>query len=58
MRYYRDGEYNNNFMAFSQMMVITSEIATRYFATPKTYEDFNPSFVFHWADKKNNVVND
>ncbi|WP_338552910.1 HsdR family type I site-specific deoxyribonuclease [Paenibacillus sp. KS-LC4] len=58
MRYYRDGEYNNNFMAFSQMMVMTSEIATRYFATPKTYEDFNPSFVFHWADKKNNVVND
>lgn len=58
MRYYRDGEYRNNFMAFSQMMVITSEIATRYFATPKTIGDFNPSFVFHWADKDNNVVND
>ncbi|WP_430112036.1 type I restriction endonuclease subunit R, EcoR124 family [Paenibacillus sp. B1-33] len=58
MRYYRDGEYSNNFMAFSQMMVITSEIATRYFATPKTEGDFNPSFVFHWADKANNVVND
>ncbi len=58
MRYYRDGEYNNNFMAFSQMMVITSEIATRYFATPKTYGDFNPSFLFHWADKRNNIVND
>lgn len=57
MRYYRDGEYSNNFMAFSQMMVITSEIATRYFATPKTIRDFNPSFVFHWADKDNNVVN-
>ncbi|QSX23899.1 type I restriction endonuclease subunit R, EcoR124 family [Priestia megaterium] len=57
MRYYRDGEYSNNFMAFSQMMVITSEIATRYFATPKTAVDFNPSFVFHWADKENNVVN-
>lgn len=57
MRYYRDGEYSNNFMAFSQMMVITSEIATRYFATPKTVGDFNPSFVFHWADKENNVVN-
>lgn len=57
MRYYRDGEYSNNFMAFSQMMVITSEIATRYFATPKTAGDFNPSFVFHWSDKKNNVVN-
>lgn len=58
MRYYRDGEYNNNFMAFSQMMVITSEIATRYFATPKTINDFNPSFVFHWSDKNNRVVND
>lgn len=57
MRYYRDGEYSYNFMAFSQMMVMTSEIATRYFATPKTAEDFNPSFVFHWADKENNVVN-
>lgn len=57
MRYYRDGEYINNFMAFSQMMVITSEIATRYFATPKTIGDFNPSFVFHWSDKENNVVN-
>ena len=57
MRYYRDGEYSNNFMAFSQMMVMTSEIATRYFATPKTAGDFNPSFVFHWSDKENNVVN-
>lgn len=58
IRYHRDGEYSNNFMAFSQMMVITSEIATRYFATPKTLGDFNPSFVFHWADKDNKVVND
>ncbi|MBM6772996.1 type I restriction endonuclease subunit R [Ligilactobacillus agilis] len=56
-RYYRDGEYQNNFMAFSQMMVITSEIETRYFATPKSLDDFNPSFVFHWADRKNNVIN-
>lgn len=57
MRYYRDGEYSNNFMAFSQMMVITSEISTRYFATPKTAGDFNPSFVFHWSDKKNKPIN-
>jgi len=57
MRYYRDGEYTNNFMVFSQMMVITSEIATRYFATPKTLGDFNPSFVFHWSDKNNNIIN-
>lgn len=57
MRYYRDGEYTHNFMAFSQMMVITSEIATRYFATPKSSDDFNLSFVFHWADKENHVVN-
>lgn len=48
-RYYRDGEYTNNFMAFSQMMVVTSEIETRYFATPKTLKDFNPAFVFHWS---------
>ncbi|WP_270166696.1 type I restriction endonuclease subunit R [Paenibacillus sp. SYP-B4298] len=58
MRYYRDGEYSNNFMAFSQMMVITSEIATRYFATPKTITDFNLSFVFHWSDKINRVINE
>lgn len=32
-RYYRNGEYTNNFMAFSQMMVMTTEIETRYFAT-------------------------
>ncbi len=57
LRYYRDGEYTHNFMAFSQMMVITSEIATRYFATPKSVDDFNLSFVFHWADKENHVVN-
>lgn len=57
IRYYRDGEYSNNFMTFSQMMVITSEIATRYFATPKTAGDFNPSFVFHWADKDNKPIN-
>ena len=48
-RYYRDGEYTNNFMTFSQMMVVTSEIETRYFATPKTLNDFNPAFVFHWS---------
>ncbi|MFD1363280.1 type I restriction endonuclease subunit R [Lentibacillus salinarum] len=56
-RYYRDGEYSHNFMAFSQMMVITSEVATRYFATPKTIQDFNPSFVFHWADEYNKPIN-
>ena len=56
-RYYRDGEYCNNFMAFSQMMVITTEIETRYFATPKSINDFNPAFVFHWSDKKNKPIN-
>ncbi len=56
-RYYRDGEYINNFMAFSQMMVITSEVATRYFATPKSLNDFNPSFVFGWADRNNKPIN-
>jgi len=56
-RYYRDGEYTLSFMAFSQMMVVTSEVATRYFATPKTVHDFNQSFVFHWADKDNIPVN-
>lgn len=58
MRYYRDGEYTNNFMAFSQMMVISSEIETRYFATPKSINDFNMSFVFNWSDRYNNPVND
>src|SRR5699024_12342242 len=56
-RYYRAGEYSHNFMAFSQMMVITSEVATRYFATPKTIQDFNPRFVFHWADEHNKPKN-
>ena len=56
-RYYQDGEFVNNFMAFSQMMVITSEVATRYFATPKSIEAFNPSFVFHWANKENKPIN-
>lgn len=58
IRYYRDGEYCNNFMAFSQMMVITTEIETRYFATPKSVDEFNPAFVFHWADKENKPIND
>lgn len=57
-RYYRDGEYVNNFMAFSQMMVIMSEVATRYFATPKSINDFNKSFVFQWADADNKPIND
>lgn len=56
-RYYNDGEYCSNFMAFSQMMVITTEIETRYFATPKSINDFNPAFVFHWSDKKNKPIN-
>lgn len=56
-RYYRDGEYVNSFMVFSQMMVITSEVATRYFATPKSINDFNLSFVFGWADKHNKPIN-
>lgn len=58
IRYYRDGEFCNNFMAFSQMMVINSEIETRYFATPKSLDEFNPSFVFHWSDKENKPIND
>lgn len=57
-RYYRDGEFVNNFMAFSQMMVIMSEIDTRYFATPQSINDFNKSFVFQWADADNNPIND
>lgn len=57
-RYYRDGEYSNNFMAFSQMMIITTEIETCYFATPKSINDFNPSFMFHWSDKNNHLIND
>lgn len=57
-RYYQDGEYSNNFMAFSQMMVITTEIETCYFATPKSVNDFNPSFMFHWSDKNNHLIND
>lgn len=57
IRYYRDGEYRNNFMAFSQMMVVNSEIETRYFATPKSADEFNPSFVFHWSDKANIPIN-
>lgn len=57
-RYYRDGEYSNNFMAFSQMMVITTEIETCYFATPKSVNDFNTSFMFHWSDKNNHLIND
>ena len=57
-RYYSDGEYCNNFMAFSQMMVITTEIETRYFATPKSIEAFNPVFVFNWSDKNNRPIND
>lgn len=56
-RYYRDGEFINNFMAFSQMMVITSAVATRYFATPKSLKDFNKSFVFQWADRDNKPMN-
>lgn len=56
-RYYRDGEFINNFMAFSQMMVITSAVATRYFATPKSLQDFNKSFVFQWADRDNKPMN-
>ncbi|HAA6943506.1 TPA_asm: type I restriction endonuclease subunit R, partial [Listeria monocytogenes] len=56
-RYYRNGEYTNNFMAFSQMMVMTTEIETRYFATPKSIKDFNQSFVFHWSDKNNKPMN-
>ena len=57
-RYYREGEYSNNFMAFSQMMIITTEIETCYFATPKSVNDFNPSFMFHWSDKNNHLIND
>ncbi len=56
-RYYRDGEYSNNFIAFSQMMVISSEIETKYFATPKNLNSFNYNFAFHWTDNNNNVLN-
>lgn len=55
-RYYRDGEYVHNFMAFSQMMVLCTEDRTEYFATPKSLADFNPSFIFHWTDERNRPV--
>ncbi len=58
LRYYKDGEYCNNFMVFSQMMVINSEISTEYFATPKSADAFNRAFCFHWTDEKNRIIND
>ncbi len=57
-RYYAAGEFSNEFMTFSQMMITTSEIATRYFATPKSASGFNKAFSFHWSDKNNTPVND
>ena len=57
-RYYKDGEYTNNFMAFSQMMVITSEVRTEYFATPKSYSAFNRAFRFYWTDEHNTPITD
>lgn len=55
-RYYQKGEYINNFMAFSQMMVMMSEVEMGYFATPKSLDDFNESFVFNWADVNNRPI--
>src|SRR5690625_7458551 len=40
------------------MMVMTSEVATRYFATRKSLKAINPSVVFHWADSRNKPIND
>lgn len=57
-RYYREGAYTYNFMAFSQMMVMSTEVATKYMATPKSLDDFNPSFTFHWSNKQNHIIND
>lgn len=58
VRYYRQGEFTNNFMAFSQMMVISSEIDTQYFATPKDAKEFNKAFVFNWADRYNRRISE
>lgn len=55
-RYYRNGEFINGFMAFSQMMVISTEIDTKYFATPKSLGDFNTAFVFNWSDSNNRII--
>lgn len=55
-RYYKDGEYIHNFFAFSQMMVVMTEIDTRYFATPKNASSFNKAFLFRWADKDNRPI--
>lgn len=56
-RYYADGEYIRNFMVFSQMMIAISPVEMRYFATPKSSKQFNPTFCFHWADENNKPVN-
>lgn len=48
-RYYAKNEFVNNFMAFSQMMIVMSEVNTQYFATPKSVDAFNPSFLFNWS---------
>lgn len=48
-RYYAKNEFVNNFMAFSQMMIVMSEVNTQYFATPKSVDAFNLSFLFNWS---------
>jgi len=40
------------------MMVIMSEVATRYFATLESINEFNKTFVFQWADADSNPIND
>src|SRR5699024_1956599 len=57
MPYYADGESRNTLMPFQQMIVRTPEGATRYLAPPKSIQAFNPSLVFHWANKDNEPIN-
>src|SRR5699024_11201434 len=44
-------------MAFSQMMVLTSEGSTRYCAIPEWILSFILSFVSHWAVRVNHPFN-
>lgn len=57
-KYSHEGVFSDSIFSLVQVFVTMNPEETLYFANPGQDGAFNPDYYFHWADARNNPVND
>lgn len=56
--YSHEGVFSDGIFSLVQIFVAMNPEETLYFANPGRDGTFNPDYFFHWADSRNNLIND